>query len=157
MNKIYGLGVNEKLENDGRNFGEIGDMLGIISIDGNELAIFKRPNGSCFYKETVIDTDVSMRNEGPYVHEVIYMGNGIREFSPESSGLIMNKYITTHSLQAFGDGEINVDLALEQNANRVLIVDGKFLEYLRENKKAHPELPLTYALVINPYQNTKVI
>lgn len=82
-----------------------------------------------------------MTKNGPTVSECIFMGSTETKLDDKIINLIKDG-----NLDALGNGEINVDLALQQSGNSVFITNDEFLSHLKECKKAYPEIPLNFLI-----------
>lgn len=145
---INGFSVDENLTTGTNFYGELGTLVGVIEFDGNNVAIIKNQEEQYTYRDTVIDTSVEMTKKGPVVSERIFVGMTEKQLDDRSIELI-----SEGNLNLIGNGEVNVDLGLQQSQNSVFVAEDGLLGYLRTCKNMHPELPLTYAIKMIPYEN----
>lgn len=151
---INGYSVDENLITGAEFYGELGSLIGVVDFAGNYMAIIRDKQGQYNYRDTVIDTSVLMTNKGPNVSERIYMGSTEKMLDDKTMEAINNSLASTGKLEIVGNGEVNIELGLQQSDNSVFVADDEVLKHFKMCKNMHPELPLNFAINVIPYEKT---
>lgn len=149
---INGYSVNEQLVTGLEYYGSLGDLLGVVDYNDANIAFIKTEDGEYVYRDAVIDTSVMMTKKGPSVSERIILGTTEEKVDEHTINEINESLSKNGNLDFLGNGEINVDLGLQQSDNAVFVTDDEFLAHLKVCKSMNPDLPLRYAVKTIPYE-----
>lgn len=149
---INAFSIDENMFTGAQHYGSLGDLLGIVDYDGNNIAFIKNQEEEYVYRDAVIDTSVMMTRKGPSVSERIILGTTEEKADEHTVNQINESLSKSGNLDFLGNGEINVDLGLQQSDNAVFVADDEFLAHLKVCKSMHPDLPLSYAVETMPYE-----
>lgn len=150
---LNGNSVDNNLFTGAEFYGSIGTLLGVVENDGYFYAVIEDNNGNLVSKNVVIETQVEMTKNGPFVTEYMYVGKNNTPIPETLAERIKEGYAKHQNLDFLYNGEVNVDLALSQMNNSVFVGDDAFIDHLRNLKKAHPSTSLNDLLRNNPFVN----
>ncbi len=153
---INGSSVDENLFTGEKSYGELGCLIGVVDLYGNNIAVIRNKEGQYIYRDAVIDASVQIAKNGPVVYERIFLGKTEKQLDAPLLDSINNSLTKAKNLELFGNGEVNVDLALQQSDNTVFVAEDEFLSYLKMCKNKQPELPLVFAIDAMPYEKTSL-